>query len=229
MDSKNLIISATHENDEEQNTKYSSLYANLDTTKGAIKLDHFDNENNIINNINIQFALVGANSTPYLSRFITNPFLIVESNSENAIQINNDLNSSVSSSSPVVINNLTAYQNNNLRLNLDSLDYGEDLGYDYITVNPRYLSGSLLKIETSHKTSIGAKLVAQDVSNVRYKSVTILNDNNRYETTTGKNGLIFLENIQPGTYSLFLNDNLIKVIDVPDNSGYIQLGDIKIE
>jgi len=229
LGSKNLLISATHENSEKDDYKNTNALVNLDTNIGTLRVDHFDNTFSKINNVNLQFALVGTKSRPYLSRYINNAFVVIESESESPIQVGGELDSYVSKSNPVVVENLTVYQMNNIPLQLDQLAFGEDINYDHFTVEPTYLSGSHFKLKTNYKTSLGFRVISKNPDKIKYTNLLLMSDDVQVEVMSGKTGNIFIEDIPPGTYSLFIDDKLIKVIDIPDKTGYLQIGDINID
>lgn len=229
IDAGNILISAAHDASEKEDYENSNLFGVMDSNIGTIRLDHTDNGIEKINNINLQFSLVGTNSRPYLSRYISNSYFIVTSNSESPIRLGNELGSYVSKSNPVVVNNLTPYQTNNISLNLDQLEFGEDLSFDHFTVKPTYLAGSTFHIETINLISLGFKILSSDPGKVKYATLTLVSNEQNIEVMTGKKGDVFLENLAPGTYSIFYQDKLIKVVDMPLKAGYVQLGGISID
>ena len=229
FESGNLLISAAHDASKKEDYENSSLFAVMDSNIGTLRLDHTDNGQEKVNNINLQFSLVGTNSRPYLSRYISNSYFIVTSATESPIKLGNELGSYVSKDQPVVVNNLTPYQTNNISLDLDQLEFGEDLAFDHFTVKPNYLAGSNFHIETINLISLSFKLQSSDPKKVKYKTVTIMNNDQRLEVMAGKKGHVFIENLDPGTYSIFYDDKLIKVVDMPEKSGFVQLGGISID
>lgn len=215
--------------DEVESTR---IFGELDTRIGAVRLSHVSQNDTYQNQYNLRFSMLASNNYIGIGRYVNNSFLVVESDSESNISVQNEFQTEVNKDHSLVITDLTPYRNNTFELDINELSFDESIEQTQLNIKPSYLSGVYYKIQTSKNRSIVFKLLADDPLIISYNQGVLrnLSTNREHKFFTGKTGKVFLEDIAPGTYQLeLINSNKTKLIDIPDRPGYFDLGRINLD
>lgn len=208
------------------------LFGELDTRIGALRLSHVNQNSEYQNQYNLRFSLLASNNYLGIGRYVNNSYLIIESDSESNILVQNEFQTAVNEDQSLVITDLTPYRSNTFDLDINELSFDESIEQTQINVKPTYLSGVYYKIQTEKNRAVVFKLSAKDSVITTYNQGVLrnLSTNREHKFFTGKTGKVFLEDVSPGTYQLeLINSTKTKLIDIPDRSGYLDLGRINLD
>tara|TARA_Y100000768_G_scaffold389043_2_gene391406 strand:+ start:1000 stop:3279 length:2280 start_codon:yes stop_codon:yes gene_type:complete len=224
-----LQLSSTYENETHVSTELATLYGNYETNYGSIRLDHTQADTESFNTLNLRFALVGVGARPYFSPYINESFVITRTNTESEILLANGNIGYLSNRNNLVFADLTSYRTNTVNLDLNNLEYGEDLAYDRLTLFPEYKAGMIAEVEVDKNLSLRFKLKSADRNKIKYQSITIRGEDEEIELLSGKNGLVFIPAIKPGEYDILLNGEQIFTFTTKKTLGVENIGDINVD
>lgn len=227
FDNSELYSSIQYDEFLDDNISSKKFFSQYDTRYGSFKYDFVNTNEENQSSMNLRFALAMTPNSINLTKFINNSFLVLASDTESTIRLNDERGIEFNKKQSVVQTNLTPYSFNTFRLNYNELPFGEEVEYDRLTLKPSFKSGTYYKIKTKKQTSLVFKVKSQ---NNKYINGVIRNDKNEYKFRTGKNGIVFIPNIKPGDYIISIeNSKQSKSIEILSESGYINLGDINYE
>jgi outer membrane usher protein len=218
--SNKYYLSASHDENHDSETKSSKLYGQVQTHKGTLRVDHQQTEKSAYTNTNLNFALAFTRHSFNLSDYISNSFVVLDSNSENNVFIDEENTEGFSNGNTYVKSGLTPYHDNTLKFNVNSLKIGEEIGNDRFTIKPRYKAGTYYKLKVVQQKSISFK-----VDGAKYLVGYLENKSNKYQFMTGKTGNAFIPNIKQGIYEVNFNGTKSTYsIIIRNNAGHTNLG-----
>lgn len=222
FESTSLNASISHNKSIDNDTETNRFYANYQHPSFSLRADHTEGENKQTQ-ISSRFAFALTNKSFDITKHISSSFLILETDSESKIYLDNEGKKLVSKRKSFVDSDLVHYQDNMYRLEADGLEFGETLPIDRIALAPSYKSGAYYKIETIKNLSIQFKLKSEKQSYYTGKLISV--DGKEYDFMTGRSGQSFIESIKPGVYDLFIDSiGKVKKITIPNKKGFLRLG-----
>ena len=215
-------LAANHDKSIDDETENTRLYSQVHTSKGSIRGDYSKQNDQEVKSYNLRFALAMTNKSLNLTPFVTNSFIIIDSDSESSIYTTQDETDFFNKNRALAKTSLTPYSYKTFHLNLNSLAAGEEVKHDRLSVSPTYKSGTYYKLNILRQTSIVFKILSKD--SMSFKTGKLIGEKT-YEFMTGKNGRVFIPDIASGKYQVTIDGvNINKQITVPNKTGYINLG-----
>lgn len=218
--SHKYYLSANYDENFDSNITSSKIYAQAQTQKGTLRVDHQQTDGSSYTNTNLSFALAMTESSFNLSDYVTNSFVVLDSDSKNEIYIDEETTEGFSKGNSFLKSGLTPYHENTFKFNVNSLDFGEEMQTDRFTIVPKYKAGTYFKVEILQQKSLSFK-----IAKAKFLTGYLESNGNKYIFMTGKTGNAFIPDIKVGNYTVHI-DGMKKTytIDIKDESGHTNLG-----
>lgn len=227
--STHLYASANYDKNENESHR---LFTELDTTRGALRLIRNVQGDQVQEQINLRFGITASPQHFNLGRFVNNSYIVLDSNSDSDVFVFNEFQTRLNKNNSLQVTDLTPYRINPFKLDINQLSLNEEIEDSLINVLPTNLSGSYYRFEVKKTRAVKLKLASKEIQLVRYKNGKLrhIKTDESQAFITGKNGLVFLEDIKPGSYQLQLDGiSSSVVIEVPTKDGYQDLGVIYVD
>ncbi len=107
---------------------------------------------------------------------------------------------------PGVMSRMTSYYNDRVNINTEDLPLGLQLDQETFILNPSYKSGSLVEVEVTGHSALKGVLKNRAGEFIQYATGTLyMNQIKMSRFFTNDSGQFFIENLEPGTYTLVLD------------------------
>lgn len=229
IDSNKLYLSGNYSKNFDKKSEDKRFMSNLETQSGAIKVDYLKTNSNEKSSLNLRFALAVTQDSFNLTPYINNSFLVIDSQSDSLLYLDSQKTENFSKDDEYIKNTLTPYSYNTFKLDVSELKAGEELANDRISIRPTYKSGSYYKVKVKQQISLFFKIKRRTKSS-SFITGELRNKNHSVPFMSGKSSRVFIEDIKPGKYNIYIDTkNTFSTIEVPNKTGMINLGVIKIE